>query len=169
MWTSDAYNHYNIKLERTVPSRTGTSSSSTNSASENYLTFIFGCKYQNPTHHDVRRLRQKTSNGTTTLTQASIKCNTARGVAPVIQSTSKNTTVPYSPAMHRTLFAMQCATSERPFGMINDKYGKLIVQCLRPGAEVFSASTVSRDVKMLYGNIASMVKKYFVVGFFFQF
>jgi hypothetical protein len=58
---------------------------------------------------------------------------------------------------------MHLATSNRPANSVNDKYYKKEVELLRPGTKLPSASTVGRDLKVLYFKGSEEVKEYFSV------
>ncbi|KAJ7706650.1 hypothetical protein B0H16DRAFT_1345807, partial [Mycena metata] len=99
-------------------------------------------------------------NGTTNLLKTAQACDAARGI---ITSTSSTAVSTYSPAAHRAIIAMRTATSHRPFNAVNDKYYKMEVELLRPGTIIPSASTVSRDVNLLYVELSKNIKSYFTV------
>lgn len=61
---------------------------------------------------------------------------------------------------------MRTATSHRPFNSVNDKYYRMEVELLRPGTIIPSASTVSRDLNLLYMELSKGVKSYFAVRIF---
>ncbi|KIK75066.1 hypothetical protein PAXRUDRAFT_90816, partial [Paxillus rubicundulus Ve08.2h10] len=69
---------------------------------------------------------------------------------------------PYK-AAHRAVIALRCATHQRPFNMVNDKYYKIEIQMLCPGTELPHPTTVSRDIKDLYTGLAGDVRAYFMV------
>ncbi|KAJ7085001.1 hypothetical protein C8R43DRAFT_909255 [Mycena crocata] len=124
------------------------------------MKYLFRCKYGPENHPDQERARAKTSDGTTNLKHTAAQCNLARGVA--IQSAS-TATPSFSPAGYRTLLAMHCATSHRPFNYVKDKYYQLIVQMLRPGTTIPDPTTVSRDANTLYLKLSTNVRDYLVV------
>ncbi|KAJ7136803.1 hypothetical protein C8R44DRAFT_607826, partial [Mycena epipterygia] len=71
-----------------------------------------------------------------------------------------------SPAVHCVITALRTATSRHPFNSVNNKsYYKMEVEMLRPGTVIPSATTVSRDLKLLYLEQSHHVKSYFVVFF----
>ncbi|KAJ7442035.1 hypothetical protein FB451DRAFT_944207, partial [Mycena latifolia] len=100
-----------------------------------------------------------TSTGTSNLLKTARECDSDRGAVIVRSSAAPE----YSPAAHRAIIAMRTATSHRPFNFINDKYYKMEVEMLRPGAIIPSPSTVSRDLKLLYVELSRNVKSYFLV------
>ncbi|KAJ7762452.1 hypothetical protein B0H16DRAFT_1276561, partial [Mycena metata] len=69
----------------------------------------------------------------------------------------------YSPAVHQVIIAMRMATSHQPFNSVNDKYYCMEVKLLCPGTIIPSASTVSRDLNLLYVELSKGVKSYFAV------
>jgi hypothetical protein len=96
--------------------------------------------------------------------KSALKCDTARGVAPVSTSTQASDFVPvYSEAAHRALIALRCATSHRPFNAVEDKYYRAEVQLLRPGTDIPTPRTVSNDINHLYLELSKDVRQYFKV------
>ncbi|KAF8145898.1 hypothetical protein K438DRAFT_1526579, partial [Mycena galopus ATCC 62051] len=93
------------------------------------------------------------------LLKASRDCDRLRGVLEAAEPSA----VVYSPVAHRAIIAMRTATSNRPFNMVTDKYYRMEVLMLRPNTLIPFPSTVSRDVNLLYLEIAKNVKSYFVV------
>ncbi|KIJ58078.1 hypothetical protein HYDPIDRAFT_59895, partial [Hydnomerulius pinastri MD-312] len=87
-------------------------------------------------------------------------CDQRRGVIKLQNGADD---LPYSKAAHQVIIALRCATHQRPFNMVNDKYYKMEVQMLRPGTELPHPTTVSKDIKYLYIDLASDVRAYFVV------
>ena len=79
------------------------------------------------------------------------------------ESAASSEMLPYSEANHRTLIALRCADSQRPFSMVDDRFYKMEVEMLHPGAVIPSSSTVSRDSTRLYLSVANIVASYLVV------
>ncbi|KAJ7450757.1 hypothetical protein FB451DRAFT_1051937, partial [Mycena latifolia] len=98
--------------------------------------------------------------GTSNLLSKAIACDEARG----IQTRATASAPKYSVAAHRTIIAMRTATSHRPFNSVHDPYYLQEVELLRPGTVVPSATTVSKDVKLLYLELSKQVRAYFTVG-----
>jgi hypothetical protein len=97
--------------------------------------------------------------------KSALKCDTARGVVlPSDVSTSAlGTELQYSEAAHRAVIALRCATSHRPFNVVNDKYYKVEVELLRPGTKIPAPRTVSEDINHLYLELSKTVQDYFKV------
>ncbi|KAJ7619598.1 hypothetical protein FB45DRAFT_678124, partial [Roridomyces roridus] len=76
---------------------------------------------------------------------------------------SSSTATVYSEATHRTLIALRCASSKRPFNQVEDKFYRQEVELLRPGTKVPSADTVANNVQRLYRTLAADVRDYFQV------
>ncbi|KAF8151170.1 hypothetical protein K438DRAFT_1512742, partial [Mycena galopus ATCC 62051] len=110
-----------------------------------------------------------TSEGTKNLKRTLEQCCDRRGVDPG-GDTSKNaqqdlfqSVSRYTPARHRALIALRCASSHRPFNSVRDEFYLEEVELLRPGTHVPSPITVSRDVQTLYKEGSRRVKEYFKV------
>ncbi|KAJ7107695.1 hypothetical protein C8R44DRAFT_543336, partial [Mycena epipterygia] len=97
------------------------------------------------------------SNGTTNFLKTARECDADRGIVTTHVASAPE----YSPAAHRAIIALQTATSNRPFNAVNEKYYKMEVEMLRP--VIPAATTVSRDLKLLYLEQSRKVKSYFVV------
>ncbi|KAJ7148910.1 hypothetical protein C8R46DRAFT_880118 [Mycena filopes] len=123
------------------------------------MTFKFKCKYNHLPHEAVTRARESTSNGTSSLLRTAQQCDSDRGIVAEARATGPS----YSVAAHRTLIAMRTATSNRPFNAVNDKYYRMEVEMLRPGTSLPAASTVSRDLNLLYLELSKDVRSYFKV------
>ncbi|EPQ54971.1 hypothetical protein GLOTRDRAFT_24990, partial [Gloeophyllum trabeum ATCC 11539] len=67
----------------------------------------------------------------------------------------------YTPARHRALVALRCASSYRPFNSVHDPFYVAEVELLRPGTKPPSSSTVSRDVRLIYAEGSKSVREYF--------
>jgi hypothetical protein len=152
-WTSKVYDHYVTSLRRV---ETG---------AKKQLFFVFTCRFNSNTHEPHERARSKTSSGTTNLQKTAQKCDRSRGVAlpPVAPTAVSSTAVRYSEAAHRAIIALRCATSHRPFNVVNDKYYKMEVELLRPGTKLPASNTVSLDIKHLYLELSKDVRTYFKV------
>ncbi|KAF5315255.1 hypothetical protein D9619_006958 [Psilocybe cf. subviscida] len=131
-WRSPVYDHYNISLRRDTTA-TGHPMS---------LVFVFECKFNQQDHPTLTRLRNKTSEGTDT--------------------TNTLPSGQYTYATHRALIALRCAKNFRPFNMVTDSDYILEVLLLRPGTKIPDPSTVSRDIKHIYEQMALHVKNYFL-------
>lgn len=90
-------------------------------------------------------------------------CDEERGVAAAKPADDSLQADLYTPARHRTLIALRCATEQRPFNMVTDKYYKMEVDLLRRGTLIPSPNTVSRDIRDLYVELSKDVRDYFVV------
>ncbi|EJD02978.1 uncharacterized protein FOMMEDRAFT_84858 [Fomitiporia mediterranea MF3/22] len=101
-----------------------------------------------------------TKNGTSLLLNSAIACTNSRG------HTTNATQPPiiYSEAAHRTLIALRCAKSNRPFNFVKDCYYALEVAMLRPGVSLPSPDTVSSDIKAIYTGLSIQVRNYFKVS-----
>ncbi|KAF9037431.1 hypothetical protein BDP27DRAFT_1190478, partial [Rhodocollybia butyracea] len=104
-----------------------------------------------------------TSNGTNTLLTKARACDTGRGIS-VSQGPSSPLHLQYSPAAHRAVIVLKCASSFRPFNSVNDRWYKVEVEMLRPGTLLPSAATLSRDTKILYQNGAEQLQRYLLVS-----
>lgn len=111
-----------------------------------------------------------TSVGTSNLNRNVLKCNTRRGVLPA-EDSSKNAQQDlhgaistYSALKHRVIIAMRCATSHRPFNMVVDPWYMREVNLLRPGTDLPSPMTISRDTAVLYKGGSTRLKNYFEVS-----
>lgn len=109
----------------------------------------------------------KSSQGTTNLTRSSKKCRERRGIneegTKNAQQDLHKSVSKYTPARHRAMIALRCASSHRPFNSIADPYYLQEIELLRPGTSVPSPSTVARDVQTLYQEGSRHVKNYFKV------
>lgn len=156
-WRSPVYDHYNISLRRDTTA-TGHPMS---------LVFVFECKFNQQDHPTLTRLRNKTSEGTGNLKKAMDVCLKSLGQSNHSQMASDTTnTLPsgqYTYATHRALIALRCAKNFRPFNMVTDSDYILEVLLLRPGTKIPDPSTVSRDIKHIYEQMALHVKNYFLV------
>lgn len=103
----------------------------------------------------------RTNNGTTNLRNSALACDIRCGVN--LQSAAQSSSIPYSEAAHRAVIALRCATSNRPFNFVSDKYYLLEIDMLRPGTHLPSPDTVSDDIKDIYNGISSQVRDYFKV------
>ncbi|KAJ6537535.1 hypothetical protein DFH09DRAFT_930744 [Mycena vulgaris] len=112
----------------------------------------------------------QSSQGTGNLGKTSTKCDKTRGVSgdsnKNAQQDLHRSVSRYTPARHRALVALRCASSHRPFNAVRDPYYLEEVELLRPGTKVPSPRTVSRDIHTLYLAGSKMVKEYFKVPFF---
>ncbi|KAF5311813.1 hypothetical protein D9619_002319 [Psilocybe cf. subviscida] len=155
-WRSPVYDHYNISLRRDTTA-TGHPMS---------LVFVFECKFNQQDHPTLTRLRNKTSEGTGNLKKAMDVCLKSLGQSNHSQMASDTTnTLPsgqYTYATHRALIALRCAKNFRPFNMVTDSDYILEVLLLRPGTKIPDPSTVSRDIKHIYEQMALHVKNYFL-------
>src|SRR4051794_3182393 len=70
----------------------------------------------------------------------------------------------YTPARHRALIAMRCASSHRPFRSVADLFYLQEIEMLRPGTVLPSPLTVSRDVNAIYQYGSLKVKEFFEVN-----
>ena len=110
-----------------------------------------------------------TGHGTQNLKRGIEQCQKRRGISKErdtqagAQQTLHGSLSTYTPARHRTLMAMRCAVSRRPFQSVKDPFYLDEVEMLRPGTVVPSPATVSRDVKDIYKASMSHVKEYFEV------
>jgi hypothetical protein len=154
------YNHYQISLERQY--------SGIRQDKPGTLTFVFTCRHDPATHKPHRRKRMQSSQGTGNLGKGEKDCNARRGVNG---DTNKNaqqdlfgSVSRYTPARHRALIALRCASSHRPFNSVADPYYLEEVELLRAGTKVPAPITVSRDVQILYREGAKKVKEYFKVS-----
>lgn len=152
-WKSVEYDHYNLSLAR-VKTET-----------DQFIDYIFKCKFGSSHHPDQHRRRMNTKDGTTNLAKANSGCNKARGIVTQgLTTTSSNQMAPYSEAAHRVLIALRCAASRRPFSSVTDPFYVLEVQMLRPGTILPSPSTISRDISAMYESGSIVVKQYFEVS-----
>lgn len=103
----------------------------------------------------------RTSNGTANLKNSALTCDFQCGTNLLPGTLSSS--IPYSEAAHRAVIALRCATSNRPFNFVSDKYYLLEIDMLRPGTHLPSPDTVSNDIKDIYHGIASKVRDYFKV------
>lgn len=131
------------------------------------LIFVFTCR-TDPTHHSTqRRARTETSHGTKNLQRTLAECNRRRGVdtdsSTNAQQTLHGSISRYTPARHRAVIALRCASSHRPFESYADPFYLQEVELLRPGTKVPTPSTISRDVKTIYAQASKHVKDYFKV------
>ncbi|KIO21038.1 hypothetical protein M407DRAFT_48438, partial [Tulasnella calospora MUT 4182] len=69
--------------------------------------------------------------------------------------------IPYSEKMHRTLIAIRCARSYRPFNFVKDPEYAMEVEMLQPGTKLPHPSTVSKDVRAIHKLAAQRVRTYF--------
>ncbi|KAF8232943.1 hypothetical protein L208DRAFT_1205799, partial [Tricholoma matsutake] len=69
--------------------------------------------------------------------------------------------VPYTPAGHRTLIALQSANNHRPFNSVLDEDYQAEVEMLQPGTIIPSPQTVSCDIKAMYTEMSKHVQNYF--------
>jgi hypothetical protein len=125
------------------------------------MYYQLACKSGDPLHQDAIRARQKVGNGTSNFLNSAKKCDQRRGVTA---STRTLADLPYSKAAHRAIIALRCAKSQRPANMVKDKFYEMEVQMLRPGTEIPHPSTISRDIKDLYKDLAVDVRNYFLVS-----
>jgi hypothetical protein len=51
------------------------------------------------------------------------------------------------------------AESKRPFQIVNDRGFQSLMKTGRPGYQIPSAETVSRDMKMVYANVRQRIAK----------
>jgi hypothetical protein len=147
------YSHYNITLRRQLRNKK--------------MYFVFTCRHKNHEHEPLERARNKTSDGTTNLSNSSKKCDRERGVSAGTSASTRPISagaLPYSVAAHRTILALWCATSHRPFNIVNDKYLKTLTEFLRPGTKVPLPRTVSLDIKNIYLELSKDVRTYFKVS-----
>jgi len=111
----------------------------------------------------------KTGDGTKNLARAIVECNERRGVTSDdlssvgAQQTIEKSVSEYTPAKHRALIAMRCCVSKRPFNMVRDPHYAEEIRLLRPGTDIPSPATVSRDVNQVYTLGSKQVKEYFLV------
>ncbi|KAJ4497317.1 hypothetical protein C8R41DRAFT_759714, partial [Lentinula lateritia] len=103
-----------------------------------------------------------TGDGTHTLLTKARNCDQKRRVPAVLGSIGP-LQLSYSPAAHRTVLVMRCASSFRPFYAVNDHWYQVEVEMLRPGTLIPSAKTLSRDTKLLYENGAQQLQRYLLV------
>ena len=146
------YRHYDISVER-LPIAGG---------QPGELVFVFTCKVDPVNHLAHRRSRTKTSSGTSNLNAGAKACNKRHG-ASMASAQGSHSTLTYSPAIHRTLLALRCSKNMRPFSFVQDPLYQAEVEMLRPGTSLPNATTVSRDVKLLYETLSSHVSTYFKV------
>src|SRR6266481_5834835 len=155
-WRSKVYDHFDISLRREVNTNEGPSK----------LVFMFTCKVDSIHHVPHLRPRMLSGHGTKNLQVGVTACNKRFGVTfgdtPV-----QRAGVPFSPAAHRTLIAMQCTKNHRLFNSVLDEDYQTEVEMLRPGTIVPSPVTVSRDIKAIYVEMSKSVWNYFVVRFEF--
>ncbi|TEB34430.1 hypothetical protein FA13DRAFT_1918268 [Coprinellus micaceus] len=126
------------------------------------LVFVFTCKVDPDHHQPHRRPRLKTSSGTRNLNAGAKACNRRLGASMAAASSSRSI-IPYSSANHRTILALRCSKSMRPFTFVQDPLYQAEVDMLRPGTQLPDPTTVSRDVKLLYKHLAPHVSSYFKV------
>lgn len=150
-WKSPVYGHYHVSIKRIEDNE------------ERYIDFIFTCKYGASNHPPQRRRQMGTKDGTGNLHKTLLKCSGQ--IQPAIESHSPKDLL-YSPAAHRALIALRCATSRRPFNSVSDPLYACEVQMLHPGTKLPSPSTVSRDISMMYESGSNVVKQYFSVGLY---
>ena len=126
-WKSLVYGHYHVSIKRIEDN------------DERYIDFIFTCKYGASNHPPQRWRRMGPKGGTGNLQKTLVKCSGQ--IQPTTESHS-TTDLPYSPAAHRTLIALRCATSRQPFNSVSDPFYACEVQMLCPGTKLPSPSTV---------------------------
>ncbi|KAJ7265762.1 hypothetical protein C8J57DRAFT_1069203 [Mycena rebaudengoi] len=109
------------------------------------------------------------SQGTGNLSKTNAKCDKSRGASgdtnKGAQQDLHRSQRRYTPARHRALIALRCASSHRPFNAVRDAFYLEEVELLHPGTQVPSPTTVSRDVQTLYLARSKMAKDYFKVPF----
>jgi hypothetical protein len=160
-WTSTAYDHYNVEVERHVDSH----------GQPHQIFYKFICRFDPLTHGKHLRARMATGHGTQNLKRGADTCNKRRGVTDGssshagAQQTLSRTVSTYTPSRHRALIAMRCAASKRPFQSVEDAYYLEEVEMLRPGTVVPSRSTVSRDINAIFRQGSVHVKDYFEVQY----
>ncbi|KAJ7060828.1 hypothetical protein C8F01DRAFT_988426 [Mycena amicta] len=110
----------------------------------------------------------KSSQGTGNLGKGQKECDRRRGVKGDTNKGAQQdlfgSLSRYTPARHRAIVALRCASSHRPFNTVADPYYLEEVELLRPGTTVPAPITVSRDVQTLYREGAKNVKEYFKVS-----
>lgn len=159
-WKSPVYSHYDVTLRRDVDDD--------NDRSPSCMVFIFTCKTDPVRHKAHYRPHEKTSEGTANLKIGADKCNERNGVVAtsVPNGTGADTGILiYSVAAHRALIALRCAKNHRPFNSVLDEDYQMEVQMLRPGTVLPHPITISRDVRMIYVEMAKKVRDYFKVSF----
>ncbi|KAJ7018633.1 hypothetical protein C8F04DRAFT_934065, partial [Mycena alexandri] len=107
------------------------------------------------------------SQGTGNLAKTKKSCEEQRGAVgdtnKGAQQDLHRSVSSYTPARHRALIALRCASSHRPFNTVRDEFYLEEVEMLRPGTKVPSPATISRDVQTLYVAGSQMIKDYFKV------
>lgn len=160
-WRSDAYNHYDITLQREYDPEDGKPLS---------LTFVFTCPSNPHNHKPMFRPRTKTGEGTSNLVRTMNLCLESQGIDPRTKSAADGAQpiYPYSYALHRALIALRCAKNSRPFNMVSDKDYLTEVQMLRPGVIMPRPRTVSDDVNSIYLEVSRHVQQYFLASLYFM-
>ncbi|KAK6992134.1 ribonuclease H-like domain-containing protein, partial [Favolaschia claudopus] len=156
-WKSAVYDHYTVSLERQLDK----------DSNPHCLIFLFTCRFDPKNHNVQRRKRIQNSQGTSNLARTMKTCCESRKVEVGADSSKgaqqdlHRSVSRYTPAHHRALIALRCAASHRPFNSVTDPLYLEEVELLRPGTNVPSPSTVSRDVRALYEEGSKQVKEYF--------
>ena len=151
-WRSDAYDHYEVTLQREFHAN----------GSPLSISFVFTCHSRPEEHKPLVRPRSKTAEGTSNLVKTMNACLRAQGITPKKRQTEA-IIFPYSPANHRALLALHCARSNRPFNIVTDPNYQDEIMMLRPNTIIPNPSTVSRDLKMIYLEMSKHVWGYFEV------
>lgn len=82
-----------------------------------------------------------------------------------MESNSGSAALTYSVAAHRALIALRCAKNHRPFNSILDDDYQTEVEMLRPGTILPHPITISRDIQVIYIEMAKTVRDYFKACF----
>jgi len=151
-WRSDAYDHYEVTLQRDFHANGDPLS----------ISFIFTCHSRPEKHKPLVRPRSKTSEGTSNLVKTMNACLRAQGLTPK-KRLVETTIIPYSPANHRALLALRCARSNRPFNIVTDPDYQDEIMMLRLNTIIPNPSMVSRDLKLIYLEMSKHVRRYFEV------
>jgi hypothetical protein len=144
-WTSKAYDHFNVSVNR--------------DSASNFLSLRFTCIHALPSCEPINRTRHELGQGTSFLQRRAENCDKASG-----RSASKShlavtpTHQPYSEAAHRAILAMRCATSHRPLNMVKDPLYKAVVELLRPGTKIPDPTTLRNDLPLLTQEYSKRVK-----------
>ncbi|KAJ7603796.1 hypothetical protein FB45DRAFT_78756 [Roridomyces roridus] len=147
-WRSDHYWHYTPSLVR--------------DESKKQITIVLKCRFNDPLHPSIDRLREEPGTFNTSNMATTSKTCIARDPSRAANAPSSSSSASvYTEATHRTLIALRCASSKRPFNQAEDTFYLQEVELLRPGTKVPSVDTVANDVQRLYCNLAGDVRDYF--------
>jgi hypothetical protein len=93
------------------------------------------------------RKRDSDGDGTSNLSRNAKNCERRNALMSGSSGQNGSVIAPYSEARHRTIIALRCAVSKRPFNMVNDPLYLAECRLLRgdPALQLPSVFTVQRD------------------------